>query len=235
MQNKNHPMSSTQLIAAEQDFMSKVYGWMASALLITGLTAFYIANYQIGLIEKIFENPLFFYGIIIGQLGLVLFLSARIDKISLSTATLLFYVYALSVGFTFSIVFLIYTSASIASTFFITAGTFGAMSLYGYYTKADLTSIGNILIMLLFGVIIASVVNLFLKSPAFYWITTFIGLFVFVGLTAYDTQKIKKMSLVIGSNNNESVAKLAIVGALRLYLDFINLFLYLLRLFGRER
>lgn len=235
MDKNNLPTSSTHSVAAEQDFVSKVYGWMASALAITGLTAFYIANYQKGIIELFMANNMFFGIMILAQLGIVLFLSARVNKISLSTATVLFYIYAISVGFTFSIIFLIYTAGSIASTFFITAGTFGAMSLYGYYTKTDLTSIGNILFMLLIGIIIASVVNIFLGSPFLYWITTFVGIFVFVGLTAYDTQKIKKIGETADFSNNESLGKLAIIGALRLYLDFINLFLLLLRLFGRER
>mgnify|MGYP006112055583 CR=1 FL=1 len=175
------------------------------------------------LVYSIVSNRLLFFGLIIGEVFLVGYLISKINRMSAQTAGVLFTGYAALNGVTLSVVFLAYTSASIASTFFVTAGTFAIMSMYGYYTKKDLTSWGNLLFMALIGVIIASVVNFFMQSEMLYWLITYAGVFVFVGLTAYDTQKIKRMSTAndIGS---EGEAKSAIVGALMLYLDFINLF-----------
>lgn len=229
------PKTSAKVIAVETDFVSRAYGWMASALAVSGIVAFYIANYQLDFIIYLLSKPLFFYGLLIAELGLVIYLTARIQQMTLNTAILLFYLYAVSTGITFSVLFLIYTAASLASTFLITAGTFGAMALYGHYTKTDLTSVGNMLFMLLIGLIITSVVNIFLGSSLLYWITTFGGIFIFVGLTAYDAQKIKAFGQTLGESASEGAQKMAIIAAFSLYLDFINLFLYLLRLFGREK
>nr|WP_275149522.1 Bax inhibitor-1/YccA family protein [Elizabethkingia meningoseptica] len=213
--------------------MSKVYGWMSLALVVTGVIAYLVAGSET-LISAIIANKLLFYGLIFAELGLVLWLSARIAKMSTTTAIAAFMGYAVLNGLTLSLIFLIYTFSSIALTFFVTAGTFAVMSIYGYVTKSDLTKIGKILMMLLVGIIIASIVNLFLKSPMIYWITTYIGVAVFVGLIAYDTQKIKNYFLEVGGDES-LIGKMAIMGALTLYLDFINLFLFLLRLFGGGR
>ncbi|MCL1032267.1 Bax inhibitor-1/YccA family protein [Elizabethkingia anophelis] len=213
--------------------MSKVYGWMSLALVVTGLIAYLVAGSET-LITAIMANKLLFYGLIIAEFGLVIWLSTRIAKMSTTTAIAAFMGYAVLNGLTLSLIFLIYTFSSIALTFFVTAGTFAVMSIYGYVTKTDLTKIGKIMMMLLVGIIIASLVNLFLKSPMIYWITTYIGVAVFVGLIAYDTQKIKNYFLEL--NGDESLmGRMAIMGALTLYLDFINLFLFLLRLFGGGR
>ncbi|MCL1658480.1 Bax inhibitor-1/YccA family protein [Elizabethkingia miricola] len=213
--------------------MSKVYGWMSLALVVTGLIAYLVAGSET-LITAIMANKLLFYGLIIAEFGLVIWLSARIAKMSTTTAITAFMGYAVLNGLTLSLIFLIYTFSSIALTFFVTAGTFAVMSIYGYVTKTDLTKIGKIMMMLLVGIIIASLVNLFLKSPMIYWITTYVGVAVFVGLIAYDTQKIKNYFLEL--NGDESLmGRMAIMGALTLYLDFINLFLFLLRLFGGGR
>ncbi len=229
---------NTQQLTAEQvksvqaSFINKVYGWMALALAITGFVALRTANS--GFIETIAQNQLIFFGIIIAELGLVVWLSRSIESMNASKAIGLFLLYSALNGLTMSIVFLIYTSASIASTFFITAGTFGVMSAYGYFTKKDLTSVGNIAFMGLIGIIIASVVNIFWHNEILYWAVTYIGVLVFVGLTAYDTQKIKKMSLKLDIESEEG-SKGAIMGALALYLDFINMFLFMLRIFGNRR
>nr|WP_236612350.1 Bax inhibitor-1/YccA family protein [Elizabethkingia anophelis] len=213
--------------------MSKVYGWMSLALVVTGLIA-YLVSESPALINAIVLNKLLFYGLIFAELGLVIWLSTRIAKMSSTTAIAAFMGYAILNGLTLSIIFLAYTPTSITSTFFITAGTFAVMSVYGYVTKTDLTKVGKILMMLLVGIIIASIVNMFLNSPMIYWITTYIGVAVFVGLIAYDTQKIKNYFLEL--NGDESLmGRMAIMGALTLYLDFINLFLFLLRLFGGGR
>lgn len=229
---------NTQHLTAEQvksiqvGFINKVYGWMALALAITGFVALRTANS--GLIDVIAGNQILFFGIILAELGLVVWLSSRIESMNATKAISLFLLYSALNGLTFSILFLIYTAGSIASTFFITAGTFGVMSAYGYFTKTDLTSIGNIAFMGLIGIIIASVVNMFWQNETLYWGITYIGVLIFVGLTAYDTQKIKKMSLEMDINSEEG-SKGAIMGALALYLDFINLFIMLLRIFGNRK
>jgi len=221
----------TQL--AQTTFITKVYGWMGGALLLTGIVAFFTAASPV-LFEAIIGNRIIFYALLFGELGLVWYVTSRIDTLSGVTATTLFLLYSVLNGLTLSVIFLAYTASSIGSTFFVTAATFGVMSLYGYTTKRDLTSLGNLLFMALVGLIIASVVNLFLGSEMIYWITTYAGILIFVGLTAYDTQKIKAMALA-DFGTEENVQKGALMGALRLYLDFINLFLFLLRLFGRRR
>ena len=213
--------------------MTQVYGWMSIALLITAVVSIYTASSET-MLSLIFGNRFVFYGLLIGELVMVLGLSAMINRMTALTATALFIVYSALNGLTMACIFLIYTGTSIASTFFITALTFGAMSVYGYFTKTDLTRMGSLLMMGLIGLIIASVVNLFLQNSVVSWITSFLGVLIFTGLTAYDTQKIKEMNAV-GTTDAESDRKGAIMGALRLYLDFVNLFLYLLRFFGNRK
>ena len=213
--------------------MRKVYTWMALALAITGFTAFGVASSP-GIVTAMLTNKLLFWGLLIAEIGLVFYVTARINRLSLATATMLFVLYSVLNGAMLSIIFLVYTLNSITSVFFITAGTFAAMSLIGYFTKTDLSSLGKILFMALIGLIIATVVNMFLKSSAFSLIASYIGVLIFVGLTAYDTQKIKKM-LVMHDEVTEESQKIALIGALSLYLNFINLFLYLLRIFGSNR
>lgn len=212
--------------------MRKVYVWMTLALVITGLTSYYVATSET-LVAAIFGNRILLWGLIIGELALVIALSAAINKLSLTTATVLFVLYSVINGATLSCIFFIYTMSSIASVFFITAGTFAAMAAFGYFTKTDLSSLGKILLMALIGVIIATIVNIFLQSDGLSSILNYLGVLIFVGLTAYDTQKIKQM-LLTAPDSGEAAQKVALLGALSLYLDFINLFLYLLRIFGRR-
>jgi FtsH-binding integral membrane protein len=214
-------------------YMTRVYNWMALALFITGLMAYYAATSE-QIRNLIFGSSFVFYGLIIGELLLVVYLSRSIQKISQNTAILMFLLYAVLNGLTMSVIFMMYTTASIASTFYITAGTFGVMSLYGYYTKNDLTKLGNLAMMGLVGIIIASIVNIFFQNDMMGWIITYLGVAIFVGLTAYDTQKLKEIG-ANGFKNGESMEKIAVMGALTLYLDFINLFLFLLRIFGDRR
>ena len=213
--------------------MRKVYVWMTLALVITGFTAYFVATNPTAL-SLIYSNQLVFWALIIAELGLVIGLSAAINRLSLTTATLMFVLYSVVNGVTMASIFLVYTLSSIASVFFITAATFGAMALYGYFTKKDLTSWGRFLFMALIGIIIASVVNIFVGSSGLSLIVSYIGVLVFVGLTAYDSQKIKEM-LSTAANQGEGMQKLALLGALTLYLDFINLFLHLLRILGSSR
>lgn len=219
--------------AIQNEFIRRVYNWMGLGLATTAIAALVTVNTP-ALLKFVFGNQVVFFGLIIGELGLVIALSAAINKMRAATAMLMFFLFSAVNGLTLASIFLVYTRASIVSTFFITAGTFGAMSIYGYTTKKDLTSWGSFLVMGLFGIILASIVNLFFKSEAIYWAITYIGIFVFVGLTAYDTQKIK-MYAIRGFAGEEQEKKAAVIGALRLYLDFINLFLMLLRIFGRRR
>lgn len=212
--------------------MRKVYVWMTMALVITGLTAYGVATSP-GILQAIYNNQILFWGLIIAEFALVIGVSAAINKLSLTTATLMFILYSVINGALMSYIFLAYTASSIATVFFITAGTFAAMAIIGYTTKTDLTSLGKILMMALIGLIIATVVNLFIKSSGFTLILSYVGVLIFVGLTAYDSQKIKQM-LLQAPDAGETAQKLALLGALSLYLDFINLFLYLLRIFGRR-
>ncbi len=218
-------------VQVQSDFMRRVFNWMALGLGATAISALLVVN--TGLVVSLARHPLSMILLVAAELGIVVALSAAIGRIGSGAALFMFFAYAVLTGVTFSTIFLVYTKGSIAGTFFITGGTFAAMSLYGYTTKRDLTSIGGFLMMGLIGIIIASVVNIFLKSPAFYWLITYLGIAVFIGLTAYDTQAIKAMANA-GFSGTEEERKGAIVGALRLYLDFINLFLLLLRLFGRR-
>lgn len=212
--------------------MRKVYLWMTLALMITGITAAGVANSP-NILALIYSSQVVMWGIIIAEFGLVIYISARLEKLSLSTATTLFALYSILNGMMLSSIFLLYSTAIISKVFFITAGTFGVTALYGYATKKDLSSLGNILFMALIGLVIATVVNVFMKSAMFDLILSYIGVIIFVGLTAWDSQKIKHM-MMVQQDADESAQKLALIGALSLYLDFINLFLYLLRIFGRS-
>jgi uncharacterized protein len=227
-------VSQDQVVVEQQRFMVKVYGWMAAALAITGLVALYTASSP-ALTSFIFANKGVVLGLFIVQLLLVGSMVGFINRMSASVAGLIFILYSVLTGFVFSGLFFIYTAGSIASTFFITGGIFAVMSAYGYFTGNDLTRFGSLLFMALIGLVIASLVNIFLHSEALYWITTYAGVFIFIGLIAYDTQKLKDMSGAIAYNGGEAGRKLAIYGALSLYLDFINLFIMLLRIFGRRR
>ncbi len=218
---------------SERNFLSQVYFWMAMGLGLTGIVAGWTGlnpSIAVGLAR----NFGLFLILAIAQVGLVIWLSSQILQLSLLTATIGFSIYATINGILFSSIFLIYTSASIASTFFVTAGMFGAVSLYGFVTKRDLTSVGSFSFMALIGLILASIVNWFFKNPVFYWIITYAGIAIFVGLTAYDTQKIKLIHQQ-GFETGDVLKKMALLGALTLYLDFINLFLLLLRVMGRRR
>jgi len=233
MFEQNTPYRATPNVAVASSFFPKVYGWMTAGLALTAFMSVVTLSSR-ELLELIFGNRIVFYALIIGELGLVIALSAAINRISAATATLMFLAYSALNGVTFAAIFLAYTSSSIAGAFFVASGTFAAMSLYGFATRRDLTGWGSFFFMGLVGIIIASVVNIFLQSQMVYWVTSYIGVFVFVGLTAYDTQKIKMIGQA-GFTDSESRKKAAIIGALRLYLDFINLFLMLLRIMGNRR
>ena len=222
-----------EMSAAFPVLMRKVYLWMTLALVITGFTAYYVAHNQT-LMTALVTNQILLWGLVIGELALVIGLSAAINKLSLTVATLMFVIYSVVNGATMSFIFLVYTYSSITNVFFISAGTFAAMALFGYFTKADLSSMGKILMMALIGIIIATIVNIFTKSEGLAMILNYLGVLVFVGLTAYDSQKIKNM-MMAAPDAGEVAQKMALLGALSLYLDFINLFLYLLRIFGARR
>ncbi len=229
------PMRETQTQVRVNSFIQGVYNWMALGLGLTGLVAFFVANSPT-LLQLIFGNKLIFFGLIIGELALVFTISSRVHKMEASTATQLFLFYAALNGATLAVVFLAFTASSIASTFLICAATFGACSIYGMTTKRDLTSLGSFMFMGLIGIIIASVVNIFLRSSAVSMIVSYIGVFVFIGLTAYDTQRLKTMALTQPEGLDAGVIrKGSILGALSLYLDFINMFLFLLYIFGDSR
>ncbi len=212
---------------AEQTFIQRVYQWMAAGLALSGAVALWAAQNP-ALLRALAGGG--FLILMLVELGLVFWLSSQILKLSPATAITGFLVYSGLNGLTLSFIFLVYTQASITSTFFITAGTFAAVSAYGWMTKSDLSSVGSFLFMGLIGVLIAGVVNLFFRSPILYWFVTYAGLAVFIGLTAYDTQRLKAMH-----QEGSATEQLAVLGALRLYLDFINMFLFLLRIFGRRR
>jgi len=217
-----------------QAFMAQVYGWMTCGLLLTAFIAWYAANTP-AVMDVVFSSKITFFGLIIAQLALVFVISGMVHKLSPGMATTLFMLYSALTGLTLSSIFLVYTYSSIASTFVVAGGMFGAMSLYGYTTKRDLSGFGNMLFMALIGIVIASLVNFWLKSSALMWAITYIGVIVFVGLTAYDTQKLKNIGEQIDTRDTQMMRKYSIVGALTLYLDFINLFLMLLRIFGNRR
>ena len=229
-------MSTADQVSVTTSFVNRVYGWMSGGLVISGVIAYLIGT-DPNMTQKLIENPGLVWGAFIGEFVLVLILSAGIKKMSSAVATGCYVLFAALTGVTLSLIFLRYSMASIATTFFVTSLTFGVMSVYGYVTKRDLTSIGNLCFMALIGLIIASVVNIFIGSSLLYWGVTYVGILIFVGLTAYDTQKIKEMSIALGSelSASETGKKYAIMGALALYLDFINLFLLLLRIFGGSK
>lgn len=213
-----------------REYMLRVYNFMAGGLIVSGLTG-YIAV-RTGFYQQIAETPLIWI-VMLAPLAAVLVLSFRIERMSVAAVQLTFWVYALLMGLSLSGIFLVYTGASIARTFFIAAATFGAMSLYGYVTGRDLTRVGSFLFMGLIGIILASVVNLFVASPALEYVISVIGVILFVGLTAYDTQRIK--NIYTEAEGDEAISKKAVLGALTLYLDFINLFLMFLQLTGERR
>ncbi|NJM07307.1 Bax inhibitor-1/YccA family protein [Candidatus Gracilibacteria bacterium] len=211
--------------------MTRVYAWMTAGLMTTGAIAGWTANTP-ALLNVIYGTPFVLFGLFIAQIALVVWLSARVHKMAVAQATGLFLAYSALNGLTLASIFIVYTSASIASTFFITAGMFAGISLYGYTTKQDLSKVGSIAIMALIGILVASLVNWFLRSEALYWVITYAGVLIFVALTAWDTQKIKQIAAQ--AQTDEDIQRVAIIGALTLYLDFINLFLFLLRIFGRR-
>ena len=232
--NEDILFSSPEQVAQEQQrFIAKVYGWIAGALAITGLTAWLTASSE-GMLQFIILNHGVFIFLIIAQLLLVGALAGWVSKMSSQVVTLIFVLYSVLTGFVFSALFLIYTSGSLATTFLITGGMFAVMSIYGWRTGNDLTKFGSLLFMALIGLIIASLVNLFLNSEMLYWITTYVGVFVFTGLIAYKTQNIKNLAGHLQEGSDE-YNKSAVMGAFSLYLSFVNLFLMLLRIFGRRR
>jgi FtsH-binding integral membrane protein len=221
------------IVKIQQAFLTKVYGWMMLGLLVTALASFFTITNE-SVMRFVFGSKITFYGLFIVQFGIVIFLIARIQKMTSSVARAMFVLYSAITGVTLSSIFLAFTAESIASTFGIAALMFGAMAFYGYITKRDLTGVGQFMMMGLIGVVIASVVNIFMGSDSLGWLISIISVVVFTGLTAYDTQKMKAMAYVM-LDGEEVAAKGAIIGALQLYLDFINLFLALLRLFGDRR
>jgi hypothetical protein len=216
-------------------YVRSVYNWMFIGLALTGLIAFYTSTNE-AMVKLIFGNSFIFWGIFIAELALVFFISGRINRMSGATATLLYVLYSALNGLILSFIFLRYSRTSIASTFFICSATFLVCSIYGWITKKDLTSVGGFLFMGLIGIVIASIVNLFFQSSALNMAISYVGVFVFIGLTAYDTQKIKNMALSQPDGLEAGVIrKGAILGALTLYLDFINLFIFMLRILGGNR
>lgn len=220
--------------AAQATLLRSVYLWMTLALIITGFVAMYVAK-SYTLVNMMIQNSMMFWGVLIAEVALVWYLSARIYKMSFTTATILFIIYSILNGVSMSILLLVYTASSIATTFFVTAGTFGSMAIFGYITKKDLTRIGSLCIMGVIGIIIASLVNLFLQNSTMDMIISYIGVLLFVGLTAYDSQKIKRLLSGDDIEVNEATQKIALMGAMTLYLDFINLFIYLLRILGDRK
>jgi len=217
----------------ESSFFADVYRWMAGGLFLSAMSAFFlIANPP--LLGAVFSNPLLMIVLFLAPFGLILWLQGSIQTLPYGRAVGIYCAFSVVMGLGLTPVVLFYTTASLVTTFAVTAGTFIFFSVYGYTTKRDLTSVGGLLLMLLFGIIIASLVNIFLRSPMVYWITTYVGIAIFVGLTAYETQRLKQL-YYSGLSRGDMRGKLAISGALSLYLSFINLFLLLLRIFGRRR
>ncbi len=230
----NQPSMGAAVDASDERvgaFLSRVYGWMFAGLLVTAITAYTVASSR-ELVEAVFLNRLVFWGLIIAQLGLVFYLSARVEKIAPLTAAGLFILYSALTGVTSSVILLVYTGASIVSTFIITAGMFGTMAVFGTVTKRSLAGWGQVLFMGLIGIIIASIVGFFFQSDALQFVISVVGVVVFTGLTAYDAQRLKHMAVALPDGR---VGAYAVVGALSLYLDFINLFFFLLRLTGGRR
>ena len=248
--NKQNTQSRTRTAATHlvdeglRAYMLKVYNYMTSGIFLTGIISLFLFKLSVviapdgsiaGLttVGNALYNSALMWIVMLAPLGVVFYMSFGIKKMSAAKAQMTFWIFAALMGASLSSIFLIYTGASITRVFFITSGTFGAMSIYGYTTKRDLTKLGSFLMMGLFGIIIASIVNMFMKSTMMYYVISILGVLIFVGLTAYDTQKIKNMYLV--SDSGEMMGKKAVMGALTLYLDFINLFIMLLRLFGQRR
>jgi FtsH-binding integral membrane protein len=222
----------TDIDVGLRDYMLRIYNYMASGLALTGIVAYVFA--QSGLYAQAAQTPLIWL-IMLAPLGLVMWLSFGIDRMQAGTAQALFWLYSGLMGLSLASIFLVFTGASIARVFFITAGTFAAMSLYGYTTRRDLSQFGSFLIMGLIGIIIASLVNIFIASSALHFAISVIGVLVFTGLTAWDTQQIKEQYYELQYADGQTAGKQAIMGALRLYLDFINLFMMLLQLLGARR
>jgi len=216
----------------QRGFITRVYGWMTAGLMVTAGAA--LLTIFTGLMTVLAANSWIFLGLMVGELVLVIALTAAINRMSPVVAGLAFFGYATLNGVTLAILVLVYTSASIFETFFIAACAFGVMTLFGYTTRRDLTAVGSLAIMGLIGILLASLVNIFFQNSVMYWIITYAGVLIFIGLIAYDTQRLKNMAVGLGEDG-ELVNKASIMGALRLYLDFINLFLMLLRIFGRRR
>ncbi|QPJ63176.1 MAG: Bax inhibitor-1/YccA family protein [Candidatus Nitronauta litoralis] len=233
MQNIPYRMSADAIASEQQRFMVRVYNWMAAGLALTGIMALYVASSET-MMNLVYSNKAVPIILFVVQIGLVIYLSGWAQKMSASQATGVFLLYAGLTGVTLSFIFLVYTTASVAWTFFVTAGTFGSLSLYGYVTKKDLSGMGQFLFMGLIGLILSRVANMFIESASFDSALNIIGVLIFAGLTVYDTQKIKQMN-ILGNEGTEEDTKEAIVGALTLYLDFINLFLHLLRIMGDRR
>ena len=226
------PLVGTDAQLRQSSFLTQVYTWMTAGLLVTSAVAAYTASAP-SVLNLIYGNPFTIWILFIAQIGLVIGLSARIDRLAPGTAVALFVAFAALNGLTLSAIFLVYTYTSIAQAFLATAATFLVMSLYGSITKRDLSTVGNLLVMALIGFFIGSIINLFWANSAVYWVLTYLGIAVFIGLTAYDTQQIKRISQQ--AQDDTSARRLAIIGALKLYLDFINLFVLLLRIFGSPR
>lgn len=225
--------SESSALEVQREFMQKVYGWMLGGLLLTALVSYVVLN-SLTLLEIIFSNRIIFYGLMFGELALVWYLSARIESLKPRTAMALFVLYSALNGITLTSLALVYTESSLINMFLVTGGMFGAMSVYGTVTKRDLTGWGSFLMMGLIGIVIAMVLNIFLGSELLVFVTSVIGVIVFTGLTAYETQSLRELALNL-QDNQEGASKAAIIGALSLYLNFINLFISLLRLFGDRR
>ncbi|MFC4075310.1 Bax inhibitor-1/YccA family protein [Salinithrix halophila] len=227
------PYVGKNTASLQSGLMTRVFSWMFAGLSLTGIISFLLVSDPDQKVIHYFEqNMMVFYGLVIFEFVLVFFLAARVHKMAVPTATFIFFLYATLNGVTLTPLLAIYTSLSIASVFFITAGMFGIFAVYGAVTKRDLSKLGSILLMGVIGLILASVVNLFMNSTTLYWIISYAGVLLFCGLTAYDIQKIKRMQEM--QMDEDSHAKAAIMGALALYLDFINLFIFLLRILGNR-
>lgn len=227
-------LSERTVNSAIQPYIVQVFGWMSCGLLLTAFVAWYSSQTP-AILQLLFSNQLTFFGLVIAQLALVFVLSGMVSKLSGSLATTLFMLYSMLTGLTLSSVFILYTASSIASAFVVTSGMFGTMTIYGYTTKRDLSSFGNLLFMTIIGIMLASLMNIWLKNTALMWIITYVGVFVFVALTAYDTQKLKSIGASLSLEDQDQFRKYSIIGALTLYLDFINLFLMMIRIFGNRR
>jgi FtsH-binding integral membrane protein len=233
----NSAYAQNAILAHQNSVLGQSFLWMTGGLSVTAVISLVLSQavLQSASLASLLFNPIVWIGLIIAEIALVMIISGAINRLSPAAATALFLTYAALNGATLFFIFLLYTATSIAATFFVTAGMFGVTSLYGYTTKRNLTGIGSIAFMALIGLILASIVNMFLASSGLYWLITYAGVIIFVALTAYDTQKIKQWSLNVNPNDASTIQRLGILGALTLYLDFINLFLFLLRILGNRR